>query len=457
MASARDTTLAARLGDPERIERQLERIRQKHGGSRRLDQLTTRGVSMQRLLQDKRELARRLARELQEHTYAPSPVEPRTIVADKTRTIYRIDAVDLVVHGVVAELINEAVADRLSDRVYSYRPGRSSWDATRDVAAFVRRHAARLPVERRGLHVFRADVANFGPSIPNDDGSALWVRLREALQPGDGPADRWAWDLVRRVIRPDVREADGSIRPLAHGMPTGSPAGTAAQNWFLSPLDRELEPIEADPGGHGFFARYGDDMLLLHPNLSRVDAFRVRIEQWLAAHGLAIKPEKWTRLYFNGAGRTSPVEADLAGTTKITYLGVDIGFDGTVSLPKRKARALLVDLRARLRRSAKLVPQGDLETQGRALVRVVNAWVLADDVISGPYVDWVFHRLTDRKQLEQLDYEIARAVIAALVGHRNVRGFREVSWAQLRQWGLVSLVALRNRGKRGASTPEPTS
>ena len=53
--------------------------------------------------------------------------------------------------------------------------------------------------------------------------------------------------------------------------------------------------------------------------------------------------------------------------------------------------------------------------------------------------------VTDRQQLEQLDYWIARTVVKALSGRRNARAFREIPYRKLRNdWGLISLVAARN-------------
>lgn len=441
--------MAAELADPSRYGRQLERLAARHAKSGRLDDLSRRGVSLRRLVDDRVAAARRISREMRARRYVPSPVVPREVVVDKPRTIYALDALDLVVHGVVAEIINERVAPRLSDDVYSYRPGRSSWDATAAFGRFIRAHVAARPVHDRGLHVFRADIANYGPSIPNDDGAPLWRRLAAVLGPFDGEADIWAFELLRRVIRPMVAHEDGTQRPLERGMPTGSPAGTAAQNWFLDPLDAHLA---AD--AEGFYARYGDDLLFAHPDLHEVQRRRERAETWLRGEGLELKQAKLQLSHFTGAGRPSPMDPALEGTTRIEYLGVRIDFKGTIGLTTKKRRAAMSDLRARLRRTSRLMRQRSLRDRAQALIDVTNEFLLATDAVAGPYVDWCLTRVTDRSQLDQLDYEVARAIIAELVGHRGVRGFREVSWKELRAWGLVSLVHARNKGRR-AVLPGP--
>ena len=53
--------------------------------------------------------------------------------------------------------------------------------------------------------------------------------------------------------------------------------------------------------------------------------------------------------------------------------------------------------------------------------------------------------ITNREQLAQLDYWLARIVVQAVTGDRSVRGFRKVPYARIRKdWGLVSLLHSRN-------------
>ena len=57
--------------------------------------------------------------------------------------------------------------------------------------------------------------------------------------------------------------------------------------------------------------------------------------------------------------------------------------------------------------------------------------------------------VTDRRQLAQLDYLIAKIVLEAVTGKRGVRGFRKVPYRKIREdWGLVSLLHARNRWGR---------
>jgi hypothetical protein len=53
---------------------------------------------------------------------------------------------------------------------------------------------------------------------------------------------------------------------------------------------------------------------------------------------------------------------------------------------------------------------------------------------------------TDRQQLRQLDYGLARLVAQAVTGQAGVKVFRQLSYRQIRtDWKLISLCRARDR------------
>jgi hypothetical protein len=53
--------------------------------------------------------------------------------------------------------------------------------------------------------------------------------------------------------------------------------------------------------------------------------------------------------------------------------------------------------------------------------------------------------VTDRSQLAQVDYWLARTAVKAITGDGSVRAFRRIPYRTVREdWGLVSLVHSRN-------------
>ena len=109
------------------------------------------------------------------------------------------------------------------------------------------------------------------------------------------------------------------------------------------------------------------------------------------------------------------------------------------------ARILRSDIRW-----ADLNPLKGREQAGRAVCSVVGRALDPRSALTQQRSAIALRRVvTDRRQLRQLDYWIARIVVKALTGRRDARGFREVPYRKLRrEWGLVSLVAARNRRPR---------
>ena len=90
---------------------------------------------------------------------------------------------------------------------------------------------------------------------------------------------------------------------------------------------------------------------------------------------------------------------------------------------------------------------------GRAVCEVVNSALDPRSALTQSRSAIALRRIvTDRRQLEQLDYSIARLVLKAVTGRRDARAFREIPYEKLRHdWGLISLVAARNRRGRAAA------
>jgi hypothetical protein len=429
---ARHTTAPAPLrdllADRARIRAALERMRAEKP-HRRLEEAGADGVPLRALVLDAPRAARVLARALKTGAYAPAPATVHRVRLDKERDLFRFRSTDVVVHSVLAELLAEAIEPTLSPCLYSYRAGRSSFAAVRALAAHARAHRRARPDPRtRGLHVLHCDVKSYGDSIPLGARSALWTDLHAVL--GQDP-------LLAALVRPEIALDDGARATPLVGLATGSPIATVVANLYLAPLDRALDAV---PGA--FYARYGDDLVFVHPDASVVADAEARLGAILAARGLRTNPEKRVRCFWNGAGRPAP---DHPGTTHVTFLGCRVGFDGTVGLPRAKLRALLADLRARVRRAARLAaelaPGARREVVCAALAGALDARAPA----ATPYASWLRSVVSDRRQLAELDHELARAVAAALTGRRGVRAFRDLPPRALRALGLPSLVALRNR------------
>src|SRR5688572_21185252 len=115
-------TLDDALADPRRYERELERLAARLP-ARRLRGVTQDGVPLAFLVAERGRVARLLARAVAGGSYRPTPALVRRARLDKERALFVLSAADLVLHGVLAALLAEALEPELSPRVFSYRRG----------------------------------------------------------------------------------------------------------------------------------------------------------------------------------------------------------------------------------------------------------------------------------------------------------------------------------------------
>jgi hypothetical protein len=424
------------LADRRRYERQIERLHERYLSTSRLYELRQDDVSLATIVLNRGKVARLLARAVERGEYELEPGELKTIRAkDKLREVFACRLTDLVVHGVVADIVQEAMLPRLSSRVFSYRKGTGWLTPVLELATYLRTHRKSTTDSReRGMFVLRRDVDSYTDSIPVGDASRLWSLLEETL---GGPLP----PLVERVVRVELDVPGGATICRVAGLPMGQPIASVVANLYLSDLDRALEDVAG-----GFYARYADDFLFAHPDPAAAREAEARIDATLDSLSLTVNERKRRTHYLNPAGRPSERWPAATGSSSVPFLGTRIAADGTVGLERAKTRALLRELEQRTRTTARTVTYADPDGLGRAVCSVVNRSLDPRSALTQQKSAVLLRRVvTDRHQLEQLDYWIARLVVRAVTGRTDVRGFRELPYRKLRRdWGLVSLVAARN-------------
>lgn len=432
------------LFDRRRYERQIDRLYRRRLLGRRVFGLKQEGVPLAAVSLHRAEVARRLAAAVRKGLYEFAPGRVFTITTGgKERDIYTFRLTDLILQGVVAEIVGKAVSSRLSPRLFSYRRGLSWWKAVSLFAAYARA-ARRLTADprRRGLYVIRRDVDSYTDSIPVHPASPIWPMLKSLFSASRRPPGPAVWKIVEQVVRPEFYSKDGGLASLVRGVPTGQPISCVLFNLYLDGLDHALDRI---PGG--FYARYSDDLLFAHPDAGVAQEAAQTIDRALADLGLQVKPDKSLDLYLTGAGRRSDVWPESKGTTRVPFLGTFVFADGTVALEREKMHELVRDLRARALRTARALKGEDEETVGRAVCAALNkAFDPEAKLFQQKSAGLLRRAITHRPQLAQVDHLAARAVLLAARGQGRVRGFRRIPYRKIRkEWGLVSLLQARNK------------
>ncbi len=434
--------LHALVSDRRRYERQIERLHQRYLLTSRLYELRQSNVSLASIVMNRGKVARLLAREVGEGRYELEPGELRTIRArHKLREVFACRLTDLIVHGVVAEIVREAVEPRLSDRVFSYRKGLSWLAPITELAAFVRAERRKHADPRaRGIYVLRRDVDSYTDSIPLGLDSPLWTMLEAELGPLSG--------LFEQVVRVEMKVPDGGVVCRIKGLPMGQPISSIVANLYLTDMDEALQVL---PGG--FYARYGDDFLFAHPNPAIAREAEAVIDETLDSLRLTVNEKKRRTLYLTPPGRPSDAWPEARGTSAVPFLGTRIAADGTIGLDESKIRLLLRELDRRATTTVRTMRGAPLDQTGRAVCEVVNRALDPRSALTQSRSAIALRRVvTDRRQLEQVDYLIARLVLKAVARRSDARAFREIPYAKLRHdWGLVSLVAARNSRRKAAA------
>lgn len=443
MTSSASFDFQASLADPRTYEREIEHLHKKHLLSRRLYEMRQEGVSLASLVMRRSRVARLIARAVANGSYRFEPATIRTIRADdKVREVFALELSDLIVHGAVARLIDRRMSPQLSDDLYSYRKGVSWWTAISRFSAWVRQHVnARPDPKDRGLYVLRRDIDSYTDSIPVTSGAKVWPMLSTVLAPNGRSLTEAQWKVVKNVVRPEFFTPEGAQAHLIRGVPTGLPISCVLFNLYLSEFDHELDSI---PGS--FYARYSDDILFAHPDVDLVREVDDRIRRLLSELGLRANEEKSRTHYLTGPGRPSHSWDEAKGTSRVTFLGMAITGDGTVGLGRKKKRRLLRDLKRRACRTTATLRSRDQDELGRTVCGVLNQAIECGiPAVQPRSAPLVLRMVTDRQQLRQLDYSIARIAVRAVSGDSGVRAFRKIPYRKLREeWGLTSLLHTRN-------------
>lgn len=396
------------------------------------------GVSYFDTAARRRSLARAIARTVADGEYQAQPVGQWFLESKgKTRAAHMPGFTDHIVGTVLYRLLSHNARCYGLSGVYSYLPGLTNVSAMRALAAFVRAHRADGP-----MHVLQSDFEHYGDGLPVGPHAALWPILREVASLGrtDGDLPASTWDLITGFVRPVVRDSDGAEFTRLFGVPMGTPIVPLISNLAVVPMDRAILEL---PGI--FYARYNDDFLVAHPDLSVLHEADARIDSALGALGVRRKRAKESRIALSATGMASDADPAYRGRNRIDCLGLSVSHAGTITVGPHRLRRLVGRIADRIDAAAAGI--GPLPTADRAqhLVDAANVMLDAAGPFGVPGLSAVLDTTTDRGVLKDLDFRIARKIVQAATGRPGVRGFRFVSPNSLySQMGLVSLVNLKN-------------
>ncbi len=343
----------------------------------------------------------------------------------KHRTIYLAPWEERIVDLLLYRVLNHKLHGWFSPNSYAYREGNFGLDLCQSRIAAVLR-------SKRPMYVIKRDIADYFASV---DHHVLLGKLAELIDPGD-----YLFRLLEQRTRFWYNE-NGHMRQAALGIPFGTAIACLFANIYLTDLDREIEGI----AGVNYF-RYADDILLLsHDREAAMRAAQV-LESNLSSLRLRLKASRAADLVLDC---TSPADCVFASATEFRHLGLLFRAGGSVALSRdklRKVRNLFSFAFRRARRRWKKVA----EPLARAQLLVSIATETIDNGLRNVAIlDYYLKHVDDENQLQVLDRWLAEEILSLVFGGHKKSHFRRISFAQLRQMGLPSLLHRRRLILRG--------
>jgi hypothetical protein len=391
----------------------------------------------------RRALAHAIARSIADGQYQPGPVELWSLERKgKIRAAHMPAYTDHIVGSALYQLLSRNARSYGLPGVYSYLPAMTNATAMRALGAFVREHRRRVGPDGPPLYVLQSDFEHYGDALPVGPDAALWPILRQVATLGspNGELSQHSWDLITALVRPVVRDQDGAQFSRLQGVPMGTPIVPVISNLAVIPMDRSIMEVEGI-----FYARYNDDFLLAHSDLSGMHEADARIDSVIAGLGVKRKLPKEIRTALSATGMPSRDDPRYRGCNRIDCLGLSVSHTGAVTVGPHRLRRFLGRVSVRIEGAASAAWPLPVAERARHLVETTNVMLDTASPFAVPGLPSLLDATTDRGVLKDLDFRIARKIVQAATGRRGVTGFRIVSPETLRKdLGLVSLVQLKN-------------
>jgi hypothetical protein len=401
------------------------------------------GVSYFSTAAERRTLAKAIAHRVTSGEFETRPVDLWILETNgKRRAAHLADFIDHVVASTLFRLLTHNARCHGLPGVYSYLSGVTNVGAMQDFAAYIRAHRKRAGVKGPPLYVLQSDFEAYGDNLPVGPDAALWKILKTVATLGSKTGDITpaTWDLITGLVRPVVREKDGTEFSRLHGVAMGTPLVPLLGNLAVAPMDEAITAIDGI-----FYARYNDDFIVAHSDLAALHVADATIDSLMDELGVKRKLSKELRTALCANGMPSAADPAYLGRDRIDCLGLTVSHAGTLSLGPHRLGRFIARIARRLDAIGPALFDESVGERARHLVAATNVMLDTTNPFAVAGLSSILDTTTDRGSLKDLDFRIARKIVQVATGRPGVRGFRLLPPGALyRDMGLVSLVHLRN-------------
>jgi hypothetical protein len=270
----------------------------------------------------------------------------------------------------------------------------------------------------------KRDISDYFASVNHD---ILLSQLSAHIDPND-----YLFELFSERIRFEYQDESGNHRAEI-GIPFGCASACILANIYLTGLDRAIASI---PEVHYF--RYADDLLILSPKHDTAIAAIERMHATLNELKLTTKASHDQNLVL--AAEPASDRRLFRRADSFRHLGLQFDRSGCVSLSRDKSRKIQNLFHVAFRRGErrwKKIP--DVHERARTLIAIAGQ-AIERGVRNVAILDYYLKHITDTSQLSLLDRWLAEEILSLVFGGHKKGHFARISFEQLRQWGLPSLL-----------------
>jgi hypothetical protein len=339
----------------------------------------------------------------------------------KRRTLYIPPWEERIVDLLIYRLLNRRLHPWFSSSSYAYRDNTYGLDRCQSQIRAVLRSA------KSPIYVVKRDITDYFASVNHQ---ILLQQLEKHIAQDD-----YLFELVCERIRFDYQDESGTHR-AALGIPFGCASACVFANIYLTGFDRE---IERDPHLHYF--RYADDMLLLSTNKEAASRAKQKMHELLEELRLTTKASHQADLVLGET--TADADMHFHPVAAFRHLGLQFECGGSVSLSRDKQRKIRNLFRFAFRRSRRRWRKiGDPRERACTLVAIA-CQTIERGVRNVAILDYYLKHVTNADQLRVLDRWLAEEILSLVFGGHKKGHFAKISYHELRQFGLPSLVHRR--------------
>ena len=336
----------------------------------------------------------------------------------KRRTLYIPPWEERIVDLLLYRLLNQRFHRWFSASSYAYRDRVYSLDRCQS------RIASLLRSSHAPLYLVKRDISDYFASVNHQ---ILLTQLAAHIDPDD-----YLFGLLKERIRFEYQDESGDHRAEI-GIPFGCASACVLANVYLTGLDRAIESI---PDVHYF--RYADDVLVLTSTRRSAIATIEQIEATLNELKLTTKTSHQQDLLLST--QSTVEDGPFQPASSFRHLGLQFAIANGVSLSRDKSRKIQNLFRFAFRRNRRRWMRiDDPQERARTLIAIA-CQTIERGVRNVAILDYYLKHVTDVEQLRILDRWLAEEILSLVFGGHKKGHFAKISFHQLREWGLPSLL-----------------